>query len=360
MRISYKKQTLFFLILSFLLFSLIELFSILYLDQNNSCYTGLLESGIYSENGIDLKKLCNDYKSILTINYPIKYNIPNQHTETVNINSHGMRGPEFNFDKEFDEYRIFFLGGSTAYGVYSTSDSTTIPGFLDKKLSQEKHNVNVINSGVNGGNSYDEYYLVKNTILKYNPDMLIVYAGWNDLIRQPVDEYPEKNFSYYLSLSNVYFNTYLKFPQLFSLVERVYLKQIFGDNGIPSDKFDPSLSKMKINLWQERWNDICNLGNKEGFKTVIILQPLLGTGEKILHPWEKNTFEKYEHESVIESYEYMINSLEQLNDNCSKVIDFSNIFKSNSELIFYDLGHMGDHGNEIVATKIYDEIILLL
>jgi hypothetical protein len=34
-----------------------------------------------------------------------------------------------------------------------------------------------------------------------------------------------------------------------------------------------------------------------------------------------------------------------------------NVFDSFSETIFYDSGHVGDFGNEIIAEKIYEKII---
>ena len=45
-----------------------------------------------------------------------------------------MRGPDITQDKPNDTYRIIIIGGSTVYGSGSTSDKTTIPGFLQEKI----------------------------------------------------------------------------------------------------------------------------------------------------------------------------------------------------------------------------------
>ena len=51
-------------------------------------------------------------------------------TDTVNINSLGFRGDEFSKIKPDRTYRILILGGSPMFGYGSTSDYTTIPGFM--------------------------------------------------------------------------------------------------------------------------------------------------------------------------------------------------------------------------------------
>ena len=114
------------------------------MNERDSCGVGLWESGLYddySENFV--KSLCADYKSIIDFEKPYKHWEPDQKTDTVNINSFGIRGEEFNLKKESDTYRIVMLGGSTMYGVYATSDSATIPSFLEKKIEKENPNFNI-------------------------------------------------------------------------------------------------------------------------------------------------------------------------------------------------------------------------
>jgi len=49
--------------------------------------------------------------------------------------------------------------------------------------------------------------------------------------------------------------------------------------------------------------------------------------------------------------------LPKLNSICTATYDLRNVFDSFSETIFYDSGHVGDFGNEIIAEKIYEKII---
>ena len=52
----------------------------------------------------------------------ILLNEPNQQFPTLNINSYGFRGPEITIEKPDNVYRIFFIGGSTAFGQIASSD----------------------------------------------------------------------------------------------------------------------------------------------------------------------------------------------------------------------------------------------
>ena len=80
------------------------------LDQKDSCFTGLLMSGIYENHDQDdLKKVCGDYGKMIYYDYPTRHLAPNQHTDTVNINEHGFRGPEITQAKNENTYRIFLV-----------------------------------------------------------------------------------------------------------------------------------------------------------------------------------------------------------------------------------------------------------
>ena len=140
-QVSYSKQFALGIILLIVILVIVEISSYIILNERDSCIVGLWESGLYfnySENFV--KSLCTDYKSIIDFEKPYKHLEPNQKTDTVNINSFGVRGEEFNLKKESGAYRIVMLGGSAMYGVYVTSDSATIPSFLDRKIQNMNRN----------------------------------------------------------------------------------------------------------------------------------------------------------------------------------------------------------------------------
>src|SRR5690606_1999457 len=81
-------------------------------------------------------------------------NLPNQSTPYFNINSRGMRGPEFEKDPPASG-RIILVGGSSAFGTGLQSDQETLAHHLSQKLGVE-----VINAAVIGHQSGHQYAYV--------------------------------------------------------------------------------------------------------------------------------------------------------------------------------------------------------
>jgi len=354
-QVSYKKQTLFGIMFICIILLILEGISLIILDEKNSCYAGLFDSGIYKEFNINVKKLCSDYWSIMSYNIPIYHYLPNQHSETVNINSMGFRGNEITTDKGDDQYRIFFLGGSTAYGLYATSDQTTIPGYLEEKF--ENMNVEIINAGVGGAGSFDETYLIKQKLMNLSPNLFIIYDGWNDLTHPVKTEYKEWDFQDDINLIFVHLRNYYKTIEFLEFVDRVITKQIYGDEGKPEEATSKYVTPEMITLWKNRWNEICEIGNEREIKTIILIQPLLGTGNKVLNDWEKHMLQQYKHTSIVSHYNDLITASLDLNKHCALVVDLTHVFDDRTEFIYYDLGHMTNTGNKIIAEKIYEKIL---
>ena len=357
-QVSYKNQTLFGIILICIILLSIEIISIIVLDEKNSCYAGLSESKIYDNSKIDLKKLCNDYKTTISYSNPVKYNLVNQYSDTVNINSMGFRGGELENNAENKKYRIFFLGGSTAYGLYSTSDETTISGYLQQKF--KNLDVEIINAGVNGANSFDETYTIKQKLINLSPDLFIVYDGWNDISNPIRTDYQEPGIQDNINLNILKIKKYYKTIDFIEFLNRVLTKQVYGDRGNPNEVYSNVNAIKKMELWKNRWNEVCSIGNEQNIKTIILIQPLLGAGNKNLHEWEKYMSQQYSHTSIISNYEDFKRYAFELENKCSLVVDLTNVFDEKTELIYYDLGHMGDNGNKIVSEKIYDEVLPII
>lgn len=99
----------------------------------------------------------------------------------IRINSKGFIGAEFEDKKPEGVYRIFTLGDSCTFGG---DWDMSYAAFLGKRLNAGSKNFEVINAGIEGYNS--EYALgrLKDDILTYSPDLVTIYIGWNDLMKQ--------------------------------------------------------------------------------------------------------------------------------------------------------------------------------
>lgn len=98
---------------------------------------------------------------------------------TASINSHGFRGPDFLAAKPKGVFRIICLGGSSTFG-FRDSDVGTYPFLLQKLLRKEGLKVEVINAGFPYYNTGSIVSLLKEELLNYKPDLITLYAAYND------------------------------------------------------------------------------------------------------------------------------------------------------------------------------------
>ena len=102
--------------------------------------------------------------------------------EDIKVNSRGFRGEEFLTKKGKNVYRILVLGDSTAF-CYGDNDKTW-PAYLEKLLNEKAEygsRFEVINGGVPGWRSIECLLKLKNEGIYFQPDLVILHNGWNDL-----------------------------------------------------------------------------------------------------------------------------------------------------------------------------------
>tara|TARA_Y100000590_G_scaffold453462_1_gene598560 strand:+ start:953 stop:2515 length:1563 start_codon:yes stop_codon:yes gene_type:complete len=303
-QVSYKKQTFLGIIGLLILFLVVETIANVWWFTQVSCE--------FEENEIFMnmdeekrRQLCVDLYDVKTSGDEL---IPNQQNNSVNINSLGFRGEEFSPEKPDDVYRIFTLGGSTMFGHGATSDKTTIPGYLQDFFQNydDEFKIEIINGGIQGADSSNELNLIENKIIPLNPDLIIVYDGWNDLRAENTPEMIEKN-----------------------------------------------------------WNSMCDMGQIHKFDVIIALQPIAGFGNKALTTSELNLSRSgtnYNNSPLIDSlqiYEDYSDKLKKL-DGCLITLDLRDTFDNEISSIYWDPGHVSDLGNNYVAKRLYDEVISYL
>jgi len=260
------------------------------------------KSGLVNESQLELKKIFCD------VRYTEDYFKDEQRKTSVNyqINSHSFRGEEFSLEKSDDTFRIFIVGGSTVQG-WGVSEQETISYILEKKLNQLSINKNfeVINAGFGGAWSKDEVKLIENKIINFNPDLIIVYDGWNDALKQTG-------------------------------------KQIGFDSDATAEN------------WKNRWDDTCKFSKQHDVDIIILLQPTLYSGEKLVWTdYERALYVQYGIEyhnsilQILEEYSKKINKFEM----CENIIDLRDIFDDIVIPLYIDSGHIGSEGNYIIASK---------
>jgi len=215
------------------------------------------------------------------------------------LNSHGFYGPEFSDDKPNNTYRIFAVGGSTTVPT-GVKDVESWTAFLQQKFDETEidFNVQVINAGNSGAFSMTEFNLIKQKLVQYQPDLIIMYEGVND-----------------------------------------------------------STSGKSVDETIQNWKSVCELGNEKGFETIIIVQPGPGTGNRVLTDQELVWMdEAYDVSPSLVKIDLYAKRLVDLNEYCAKTADFRGIFDYIQHPIFFDNWHTGSLGNQIIAENVFSVI----
>ena len=123
------------------------------------------------------------YKDIYSVVHELKphVSLPFSNADVPNdpTNHAGFRGPEFTDDKPADVYRIIAVGDSTTFGV-KTAESDTYARRLETTLREAtKQPIEVLNAGIPGTNIYAHRLLIADKLIRYRPDLLIVYVLFN-------------------------------------------------------------------------------------------------------------------------------------------------------------------------------------
>lgn len=98
-------------------------------------------------------------------------------------NSLGMRGPEIIMPKPAGRIRIAILGGSTVYEEFVKDWKKDFARQLEGELKHVNPNkdIEVINAGLPGWNSWNDLVNLEFRLIDLNLDMIIVYEGVNDV-----------------------------------------------------------------------------------------------------------------------------------------------------------------------------------
>ena len=220
-------------------------------------------------------------------------------------NSHEFRGDEFEKEKPDDVFRIFAVGGSTTFGT-GAADDETYPVYLQQIIDEKNPNkkIEVINFGVPGADTDDEYSLIENNVISLNPDLIIMFDGWNDF-----------------------------------------------------------QNSVQVEKTIQNWKSVCELGKNEGFDTIIVVQAInvpthrVLTEQEIMHldHWNQHVFQHSNLPYLQISQQY-VDAFEELDNVCTKTADLRRVFDYVQEPIFYDHGHMMSFANKIIAKNIFSVI----
>ena len=147
--------------------------------------------------------------------------------------------------------------------------------------------------------------MIKEKIIRYDPDLLIVFDGWNDVTGELV-------------------------------------------------KYANWSEEANVENWVSRWTEVFEIGKQNNFETIITIQPILGSGNKIFTNQEFGEYKTHSyiksHVSLLENY---ADNLKNLESSCTKTADLTNAYDDVFLPVYTDLGHVNGLGGKIIAYKFF-------
>jgi lysophospholipase L1-like esterase len=107
----------------------------------------------------------------------------NSRGEEFRINAKGFVGPEFDDRPAAGIYRIIALGDSCTFatGFWQIGYPYQLEQRLNAGAASRRYEV--INAGIEGYNSTFALARIREELLRYQPRAVIIYIGWNDLMK---------------------------------------------------------------------------------------------------------------------------------------------------------------------------------
>lgn len=332
------------------------------------------------------------------------YETPDTHVMSHNArrilhytNADGFRVPSAEYQipksKPEGQLRIAFLGSSAV--ELGSSYETTLPGALRAVLRERYpgRDIEVINAGIQSSVSRQSIMQLVFTLLPYEPDIVILYDGVND-IGLPLTYESRANFPYNFQTMQEAWDDYRQdyeqpLWQLLLNRSRVYatLRAQFGDpgettsantvvlglnkapNAVTPDyvMYTPEFVEQHIAAYLSNWRQLIELSEAFHYVPVCILQPTGGLERDYALPLTMRDFGLEEEvanewiDAFAVLYEESDKQIEQLkSEQPDRAILNLRSYLTPSKDHFWDLVHVYDETNRKLADRIYEEIQLVV
>ena len=295
--------------------------------------------------------------------FAAKANLKGKHYST---NSLGLRGPEVSAPKPEGAYRIAVLGGSTAWGYGSSSDNTTVPGYLQAYFAERRPDltIEVVNAGQPGYVSTQELIFFQRVIAPLEPDLVLLFDGYNDIAADMINGQSglPQNASLLQSRYNASFEGGLTRQDLARWLRRSRFLAAVGDSILskPTEVAFPQPASTAA-AYVRNVTAIAKLAAPA--KVVAAPQPSLALTTKPLALQEQQMLD--EKESAFPGYTQFVRACSHameraLADAGIDTIELDDALGEDAQLLFADECHLGDKGAEKLANALGNGLAGLL
>ena len=276
--------------------------------------------------------------------------------KNLQINSNQFRSNEdIIYPKPSGVFRIFLVGGSTAFGSGAPDQNRTIGGYLKKffnhhsSTNETRYEIQTVAAAA--WSSSHERIAIENLISEMEPNLVITFSGINEAHWG----WNFKNTMWFRSYADNHF---------WKIINAAYKAAGF-------ESFDNPITDKTTVLSPESLSQIlkknvglgCHALSETEAHHYYMFQPVMPLTKKSLterekeilskwHPKQIEYFRRYHRLAVIE-----LKNLESLHENF-RFFDLSDVFDEfhPNEEIFIDSTHFGDKGYDIISKKIMEII----
>jgi hypothetical protein len=262
---------------------------------------------------------------------------------------------EIEVPKPKNVYRIFFTGGSTAFGTGASSNETTIGGYLETYLNEALRlrgvRCEVITAAAGAWSSTHERILIENRLVDLEPDIVISFSGHNDAFWSVLG----RNLLWFRTFQDDYFLVLLNAVLAANRAEEFPNRD--PGAGVP---ISPAQAAERLAR-----NVACGhyVLATVGADYIFALQPVLELSQKVRTPREQRIVD------AVGSYAWFIQmqdyyhefrkSLRVLEQPSLGFVDTTTTFDAcdGNIDIFIDTAHFGDRGNDLIAQTLLGPIL---
>ncbi len=316
--------------------------------------------------------------------YPIGlrfHNINNPLPKVIS-NSYGFRCDEFDDIENLGTNikKIVLVGGSAAWGFGSSSNNTTIAGYLENYLNLNTNiKYKVINLALVNQNQTQDIMLLNWLLPIIKPNMVIHYGGWNELIASFNIE-DVKNVTKYemipinemlnwepLKAGNNIKKTFIKSAKKLITQKLLISKKIeslFKKNNKPKKRNFKDNIELFSEIFISNMHRMKKISEAYECEFLQVIQPNIFR-KKVLTTSERKALDAYKSfrqtmgdKSDMDflqkgSYFKIVKNKKRINNINTKYLDLVDMFLNEKKDIFFSLVHCRDQGYAKIAREIY-------
>jgi len=280
----------------------------------------------------------------------------------IRINSKGFVGVEFADVKPAGTYRVFAVGDSCTFaGDWDVSYSA----FLGKMLNADRQRYEVINAGIEGYNSEFALGRIRDDILKYHPDLVTIYIGWNDLMKMRPGNMSSSGRVTWLG-------TALNHSYLYKGLSKVmffYIRPLLMQPGLSGEESEYHVFDQFVPVaYEENVAAMVALLRKRNVRVLLLTRPTVLTrnmsaedlkAQHVFFPYFPEAYSVPRLRSLHAAYN---NSIRRLAARLQvPIVDLDEVFdRQDKRTLFWDTMHPSKEGHELIAAALAPRVRELL